>query len=216
MREDLNLNLNFKKKEEDGIEKQTSVITEFNRDKDHEKDHYYDVLGTFFSNIVYTFLSSSLTFPLIIKTYHKAIDRDIPKDLKEILIREDIRILIDDSFGGGYCPDRSPFEKIPVELRKRIFSEYFDETYLGYFDVKFFWRIILEAHVIPFLKDFKKDNYNYEKIMNEILIIVPENMRKAIIDEYYVKNWASILKINENEKIPSNQEIEAIKKNIVC
>ncbi len=34
--------------------------------------------------------------------------------------------------------------------------------------------------------------------MNEVLIMVPEDLRKAIIDEYYTKNWVSLLEINEN------------------
>lgn len=162
--------------------------------------------------MIHKFLKSSHTFSYIINSYLKVIKRDIPKDLKEIL-RDDANILIDCSFQGGYCPSRSPFEKIPIELRKKIFSDYFDDNYLAYFDKKFFWRIVLEEHVIPFLKDFKEKNYNYEEIMNEILRVVPEDTRKSIIEEYYVKNWATILEINENEKTPSIQEKDAIIKN---
>ena len=181
-------------------------------DKDHEKDHYYDMVTTFFSSMIHKFLKSSHTFSNIINSYCKIIKRDIPKDLKEIL-RGDVNILIDDRFQRGYCPSRSAFEKIPIELRKIIYSDYFDNNYLTYFDKKFFWRIVLEEHVIPFLKDFKEENYNYEKIMNEILRIVPEDTRKSIIEEYYIQNWALILEINENEKTPSKQEKDAIIKN---
>ena len=55
---------------------------------------------------------------------YKDIENDISKELKQILI-EDVRILINSSFHEGYCPDRSPFEKIPNEIRDRIYSEYF-------------------------------------------------------------------------------------------
>ncbi len=204
------MDLNPKKKEEE--EKQKLNNTEFDRDKDHEKDHYYDMVSTFFSSMIHKFLKSSHTFSNIINNYLKVIKRDIPKDLKEIL-REDVIILIDSRFQGSYCPNRSAFEKIPTELRKKIYSDYFDDNYLAYFDKKFFWRIVLEEHVIPFLKDFKEENYNFEKIMNEILRIVPEDTRKSIIEEYYSQNWAIILEINENEKIPSKQEKDAIIKN---
>ena len=48
--------------------------------------------------------------------------------------------------------------------------------------------------------------------MNEVLIMVPEDLRKAIIDEYYTKNWVSLLEINENEITPSKQVRDAISK----
>jgi len=48
--------------------------------------------------------------------------------------------------------------------------------------------------------------------MNEVLIMVPEDLRKTIIDEYYTKNWVSLLEINENEITPSKQVRDAISK----
>ena len=193
------------------MENKMLKITIFNRDKDHEKDHYYDIVSTFFIMMIQKYLKSKLSFSMIITLYHKDIENDISKELKQILI-EDVRILINSSFHEGYCPDRSPFEKIPNEIRDRIYSEYFEEKYLGSFDQKFFWRILLEEQVIPFLKFNEKDKIEYKKIMNEVLIMVPEDLRKAIIDEYYTKNWVSLLEINENEITPSKQVRDAISK----
>ena len=42
MRMNLKLDLNYKKKKEEERENKMLKITIFNRDKDHEKDHYYD------------------------------------------------------------------------------------------------------------------------------------------------------------------------------
>jgi hypothetical protein len=66
MRMNLKLDLNYKKKKEEERENKMLKITIFNRDKDHEKDHYYDIVSTFFIMMIQKYLKSKLSFSMII------------------------------------------------------------------------------------------------------------------------------------------------------
>ncbi|GAG87669.1 unnamed protein product [marine sediment metagenome] len=60
--------------------------------------------------------------------------------------------------------------------------------------------------------EIKYNEISEIKGLENLINLEELDLRKAIIDEYYTKNWVSLLEINENEITPSKQVRDAISK----
>lgn len=72
-----------------------------NSDKEHEKDHYYEVLSNVFFRLGDEFKSSSKNFSEIINHRHKVIVKMIPTELK-LLLRDLVEAFIEQMFRENY------------------------------------------------------------------------------------------------------------------